>query len=86
MSESLTPNAASPEYVQDMAKAVSLTQNQRLLLCDLGYYNEIIYGYLILAMQDTGFSREDINKALGGLYGAFDDTTAAEAQQAYKDF
>ena len=86
MNEPLTPNAASPEYVKDMAKAVSLTPNQRYLLCDLGYYNEIIRGYLIRAMQGAGFAHEQIEKALIGLDHAFDDTTAAEAQQGYKDF
>ena len=86
MSVNLTPEAASEKYVQDMAKAVSLTPEQKMMLCDLGYYNEVIHGYLILAMQDSGFDREEIERALSGLNGAFDDTSAAEAKEAYRKF
>lgn len=83
MNETLTPNAASPEYVQDMAKVMNLTPAQRLLCCDLGYFNEAIRGYLILAMQDSGFTPDQIDKALVGLERAFSDANAEEATQAY---
>ena len=86
MSTTLTPNAASPEYVQDMAKVMNLTTEQRFLLCDLGYYNDVIRGYLILAMQDSGFTPDQIEKALGGLERAFSDANAEEAKQAYLKF
>lgn len=48
--------------------------------------NDAIYGYLILAMQGAGFSREDINKAITGMYYALDENNAEDAAQAYKDF
>lgn len=86
MSVSFTPDAASPEYVRDMAAVTKLTADQRNLLCDLGYCNEVFYGYLILAMQGAGFSREDINKAITALYYALDENNAEEAAQVYKDF
>lgn len=80
------PVPATPEEVIDTAKVMSLTQKQRYLLCDLGYYNEVIRGYLILAMQDAGFEGADIGKALNCMSGALDDCTAKEARQAYQKF
>ena len=85
MVESLQ-NAASTETNQEIAKVMSLTQAQRYLLCDLGYYNDVIRGYLILALQDAGFGREEIEKSLGCLSGVFDDCSAQEARQVYQKF
>lgn len=84
--ENFEPIAATPEQVADTAKVMSLTQEQRYLLCDLGYYNEVIRGYLILAMQDAGFEGAEIGKALSCLSGAFDDCSAREARQTYQKF
>ena len=80
------PIPATLEQVADTAKVMSLTEEQRYLLCDLGYYNEVIRGYLILAMQGAGFEGADIGKALNCLSGALDDCTAKEARQAYQKF
>lgn len=82
----MNQNAATPEYVQDLAKVTGLTRTQRQLLCDLGYYNQVIAGYLILAMREAGHSSDEIEKALDGLFRAFDGSTAAEADRAYEDF
>lgn len=79
-----TPTAASPELVQDMAKVMNMTEAQRLLLCDLGYYNEVIRGYLIRAMELAEFDTKDIERALNGLHDTFDCLSAAEARDVYR--
>ena len=86
MDMNLTPNAASPEYVQDMAKVMNMTDDQRVLACDLGYYNEIIRGYLIRAMEFAGFDAKDIDRALSGLHDTFDCLSAAEARVVYQRY
>ena len=71
---------AAVDKIQAMQKKVStLTEEERLHICDMGFYNNVIKGYLIEAMRNADFSKEDIMKALDGLKWAFDETTAAEA-------
>lgn len=55
-------------------------------LCDYGFLNKTISGYLIVAMQDAGFCRDDIRKALLELVQTFDEVNAAEAEMAYLNF
>lgn len=62
-------------------KAQSLTEEERFFLCDAGYYNDTIRGYLILAMQEAEFTEADIQKALSGLHWVMDSTSAQEAAQ-----
>lgn len=76
-----TPEEATMEYVQDMAKVVNLTTEQRHLLCDLGFFNKVIEGYLIAALQGSGYAAEDIEKATEGLWKAFDELSAADAEK-----
>lgn len=63
-----------------------LTEAQRHALCDMGYFNTTIYGYMVEALEIAGFSREDIRKAIGGMRMALDETTAAEAEEAFRTF
>lgn len=67
-------------------KARALTHEERMHICDMGFYNDVIRGYLIEAMKFAEFNREDITKALDGLKWSFDRTTAAEAEDIYKKF
>lgn len=73
-------NAAMQKIMAMQAKAFSLSKEERMHLCDMGFYNQTIRGYLILAMQNAGFPKEEIKRALYGLKLAFDDTSAAEAE------
>lgn len=66
--------------------AQSMTEAERLHVMDMGFYNEAIKGYMVRAMKNADFSREDIAKALGGLRWALDDITAAEAAKEYQRF
>lgn len=69
-----------------MAKAFALTHEERMHICDMGFYNDAIKGYLIVAMRNKGFKDEDIKRALLGLYWAFNDKTADEAAAVYNNF
>ena len=40
-------------------------------------------GYVIMAMQDCGFSHEDIRRVVQQLYEVFDFHTINEAEQKY---
>ena len=67
-------------------KTMILTEAQCHALCDRGYFNTTIYGYMIEALEIAGFSREDIRKAIGGMRMALDEMTAAEAEEAFRAF
>lgn len=45
--------------------------------------NDACRGYVIMAMQDCGFSHEDIRRVVNQLYGVFDLYTLNEAEQKY---
>ena len=45
--------------------------------------NDACRGYVIMAMQDCGFSREDIRRVVRQLYEVFDFHTISEAEQKY---
>ena len=65
------------------AKAFALTEEERMHICDMGFYNDVIRGYLIKAMENTGFEKKDISRALRGLHHAFDDMDAKRAEEFY---
>lgn len=53
-------------------------------IMDTGAFNEIVKGYLVMAMQATGSSHEEIQQTLSALEYAFDDADADKARQAYQ--
>ena len=53
---------------------------------DSGACNEVIKGYLIEAMRNAGFSSDDICEALQGLRWAFDEMSACDALENYRNF
>jgi hypothetical protein len=64
-------------------KAYALLDEERMHICDMGFYNDVIRGYLIKAMENTGFEKKDISRALRGLHHAFDDMDAKRAEEVY---
>ena len=75
---------AAREKVRRMdEKAYALLDEERKHICDMGFYNDVIRGYLIKAMENVGFEEKDISRALRGLYHAFDDMDAERAEQHY---
>ena len=48
--------------------------------------NDTCKGYMILAMKQAGFKREDVQKALESLRWVFDDTTLESAKEEYTEW
>ena len=74
-------------HVNEMEKKIrALTVEEREHICNMGYYNDTIKGYLIRAMKEAKFTDDDIRKALGGMRWALDEMDAADAAATYIDF
>ena len=71
--------AAAARFMQLSQKAAQLTDEEKNFIFDAGYYNSAVQGYLILAMKEAGFEKEDIRNALTGLHYAMDIASVAEA-------
>ena len=71
--------AALQEALRLEAKIMSMTPEERLTVCDMGYLNDSIRGYMVLAMRDAGCSEKEICKAAERLHYIFDEVNAAEA-------
>lgn len=71
--------AAAARYMRLSQKAAQLTEEERNFIFDAGYYNSAVHGYLILAMKEAGFEKDDIRNALTGLHYAMDIASVAEA-------
>lgn len=66
--------------------AQSLTQEQIDFLCNGGWYNNTIKGYLIYACENEKMNREQIKSLLQKLNWAFDDHNKKEADNKYINF
>lgn len=67
----------------DLVKILSLSQAEKEELIDSGIFNTVIEGYLIMAMEDAGFSKEEISRIQ--FARVFDNASAADAlNAAYK--
>ena len=71
--------AALQEALRLETKIMSMTPEERLTVCDMGYLNDSIRGYMVLAMRDAGCSEKEICKAAECLHYIFDEVNAAEA-------
>ena len=78
-----------PEWVQRelelLSRASEVPKDVRTKLCDMGYYNDAMKGYLIAGMRRQGFSESEIRKAVLGLRSAHDELTAEEAERVYTE-
>ena len=68
-----------------MSAAVSIPEEVRYKLCDMGYYNDAMKGYLIAGMRRMGFTEVEIRRAVLGMRSAHDELTAEEAERVYTD-
>ena len=64
-------------------KAFALTNEERMHICDMGFYNDVIRGYLIKAMENADFEKKEISRAIRGLHHALDDMDATRAEKLY---
>lgn len=82
----LTSEQIAREEAELYNWANSLTQSQIDYLCNGGWYNNTIKGYLISAAQEAGFTNEQISELLNGLRFAFSLKDKADADRIYHDF
>ena len=68
-----------------MLQASEVPKEVRYKLCDMGYYNDAMKGYLITGMRKMGFSESEIRKAILGMRAALDEKTAIEAERVYME-
>lgn len=66
-----------------MVAAAMVPKEVRVKLCDMGYYNDVMKGYLIVGMRNAGFTESEIGKAVRGMRAAMDEKTAEEAEKVY---
>lgn len=60
-----------------------IPRDVKMKICDMGYYNDVMKGYLIVGMRNAGFSESEIGKAVRGMRSAHDELTAEEAERVY---
>lgn len=68
-----------------MMVANGIPRDVKMLICDMGYYNDVMKGYMIAGMKKMGFSESEIRKAVLGMRAAMDEKTAEEAEKVYTE-
>lgn len=68
-----------------MSEAASVPKEVRYKLCNMGYYNDAMKGYMIAGMRSAGFTDAEILKAVLGMRRAHDELTAEEAERVYRE-
>lgn len=68
-----------------MAAAAGVPKDVKMRICDMGYDNDVMKGYLIDGMRMMGFSESEIRKAVLGMRKAMDEKTAEEAERVYTE-
>lgn len=68
-----------------ISAALSIPEEVRYKLCDMGYYNDAMKGYLIAGMRSAGFTDSEIGRAVRGMRSAHDELTAEEAERVYTE-
>lgn len=71
--------------IELMSQAAAVPKDVRTKLCDMGYYNDAMKGYMIAGMRRMGFSESEIRKAVLGMRAAMDELTAEEAERVYTE-
>lgn len=63
--------------------SLGLSKEEKSYLCDLGYYNDAIKGYLIASARNAELDEETIDRLLDGLNTAFSEYDKATAEKIY---
>lgn len=74
------------EYIQKNKENVPAELAEILLQETSIWKNEACYGYVIVAMENAGYSREDINKLFNYLHSAFEEYTVEEAEKKWFEY
>lgn len=78
--------AHSKKTIELMNWSASLSKDQIDYLCNGGWYNNAIYGYLIAAAQESGFTDDQISELIGGLRFALSKKDKQEAEELYMNY
>ena len=76
----------SQKMIELMNWSASLSKDQIDYLCNDGWYNNAIYGYLIAAAQEAGFTDDQISELIGGLRFALSKKDKQEAEELYMNY
>lgn len=68
-----------------IARAAGVPVDVRSALCDMGYYNDAMKGYMIAGMRKMGFTESEIRRAVLGMRAAHDELTVEEAERVYRN-
>lgn len=68
-----------------MAAAVAVPEEVKHKICDMGYFNDAMKGYMIAGMRTMGFSESEIRRAVLGMRKAQEEKTAEEAERIYTE-
>lgn len=70
-------------FMKYFPQLFSMSKEERDVIFDTGFFNEICQGYLMLTLQALGKSEKEIDEAQSKLNEMFDFNTAKEARSAY---
>lgn len=85
-SEEIIPEFEPDNFEELMSWASSLPKENINFLCDGGWYNNTIKGYLIASARNANFNEKQIKELLIGLKLAFSDYSKSEAEQIYFNY
>ena len=71
------------EYIDKNATCLPPALAEFLLQETSIWTNDACYGYCIIAMENAGFSKKEINNIIHCLHLAFDTYTVEEAEQKW---
>lgn len=60
-------------------------KDKEVLIIGGSMTNDAVRGYVILAMKELGFKKEDIEKVVDELHYTFDTVSEQQAEQVYLD-
>lgn len=64
----------------------ALTEEEKDKVFDMGYHNNTVKGYMVLAMEAAGFDKAAIEKALAKSDKILKDVSAVDARAAFGKF
>ena len=68
-----------------IVRAAGVPEDVRSALCDMGYYNDAMKGYMIAGMRKMGFTESEIRRAVLGMRAAHGELTVEEAERVYTE-
>lgn len=71
---------AKQEFKELLKWSRTLDSKQIDFLCDSGFYNNAMRGYLIATAKNAGFTKEQTEELLSGLNNALSDLNKADAE------